>query len=337
MPASFNDLPLELVEEILNIIDRPCHLPTDQPTLAALNLTSKSLNILTAWRLYRAPRYSYSNWPLFSRTLMARKDLAALVKDLEFIGSDYVDDPLISEKFPQEVVDHYLAHMKPEKHFPLFADDDETTTLFTADGDGETSAYIEMDFILPLCSQTVEAIYVDLMSCHEAFNLIDPPTSLPALKRLTLDYPNSVEGWSTTLPVSTALLKAAAPNLQKLSISRVKSSLDFDFCLENLTHLAIWSSAIELDTFGKLLSLVPNLEKLEYECGEEAKEYGWEPVQAYSTIVLSGEGVGYVKKLKSFCINIRRCYPWLSEGDEVEDLNYLKRAFTERGVDFKYP
>ncbi|KAK4161610.1 hypothetical protein QBC43DRAFT_323313 [Cladorrhinum sp. PSN259] len=330
MPASFNDLAVEIVEEIINILDPPDEVP-DRLTLAGLNRTSKSLNALTTWRLYRAPRYRYSNWPLFARTVMARPDLAGLVKDLYFYGTKW-DDPLDPEKFPEEVATYYLKHLYPNFSLPLTNDDpDNVETLFTADADGEDKAYVEMDFILSFCWRSVETVFVNLMLCHQAFNLlrIDPPTSLPALKSLCFGYIDAVTGWALDhdLPVTLGLLKAAAPNLTRLEVCRVNTYIELDFVLEKVTELVIRYSAMKPEAFGMLLSLVPNVEKLVYEGGANFADE-WDQFDPPEALIQITE---HCPKLKSFKMDMSQdmCGEYISNS-QLED---MAREFAGRGIE----
>ncbi|KAK3988199.1 hypothetical protein QBC44DRAFT_371374 [Cladorrhinum sp. PSN332] len=333
MPASFNHLAIETVEQILDIIDPPgdSELP-DPITLARLNRTSKSLNALTTWRLYRAPRYRYSNWPLFARTVMARRDLAAMVKDLYF-GGNVFDDPLDPDKFPEEVATYYLKNMDPETHFPLTTDDPDEETLFSADGDGETSAYIEMDFILNLC-RNVETLFVNLMLCHEAFGLLDPPTSLPKLKSVNFGYNNAVDGFAVDHRLSYTILKAAGPSLTKLEISRANSCFGFDFALENVTELIVGYSAISGTAFRNLLSLVPNLEKLEYQGGGSMLDRDGLAEQFTTHEAMEAVEAARCLTLKSFRFDFTHNdidSQWLSR----EEVERAREWFKGRGVEFE--
>ncbi|KAK4216732.1 hypothetical protein QBC37DRAFT_416097 [Rhypophila decipiens] len=308
MPASFNSLPVEMVVEVVNHVDhhnhhncgdrhtRPC-IP--QSTLAALNRTSKLLNSLTTRHLYRAPRYRHSNWPLFARTLIVRKDLAALVKHLYFSGEN---DHLDPAKFPEEITAYYLEYY--EVCNPLTVDDpaSDTEALFVASGRGRREACVEMDFIVHLCAQTVETIFVDVSLYHDAFLLMQAPTALPALKTIIFDYMHAIEdGHLYLTPRLNDLIKAAAPALTRLELSRL--CLDqrhmYGGVLEGVTHLVIRCSAMRAWIFDTLLSLVPNLEILEYE-GGAGNDSKWcvRVHEAYDSIVRNCE------KLKSFCFDM---------------------------------
>ncbi|KAM7182760.1 hypothetical protein V8F33_014039 [Rhypophila sp. PSN 637] len=323
MPASFNSLSVEMVVEIVNHVDqsnhhncgdhhdrhdghtRPC-IP--QSTLAALNRTSKLLNSPTTRRLYRAPRYRHSNWPLFARTLMARKDLAALVKDLSFYGSEE-NEHMDPDKFPEEIAAYYLEYY--EVRYPLAVDDpaSDTEALFVASRRGRREACIEMDFIVHLCAQHVETIFVN-------------------------DYMHAIKDRHFILtPRLNDLIKAAAPTLTRLELSRL--FLDqrrmYGGVLERVAHLVVRSSALQPCYLDTLLCLVPNLEILEYEGGA-----GWKLEtdyfrlhEAYDLIVKNCE------KLKSFSFDMSAepDVDWASPRTWQSGMD-TRRDFASTGIKF---
>lgn len=334
MSASFSSLPLELVEDIINHVDPPgVDPPTNHSTLAALNQTSRLLNSFTTWRLYRTPRYRYSNWPLFARTLLARKDLAALVKDLYFHGTRW-DDPLDPEKFPKEVAAHYLQHWGPKLNYPLTVDASatNTATLFTADADGETDAYVEMDIILNLCAETVESIFVNMMLCYEAFDLLPAPASLPALKSLSFGYIDAVEGWAmdAEVPMVLNLLRAAADNLTRLELARVNSRLELDeIVLDKVTHLILHASALKPERLFTLLAYVPNVERLEYE-GAGGIDDEWDQFDPRDTVDFIGTNCKRLKHFRMDMTGDSGVLDFLTDGD----IESVKRDFAAMGVEF---
>lgn len=219
--------------------------------------------------------------------------------------------------------------MDPEKHYPLRSDDPDETTLFTASEDEEPEAYIEMDFILNLC-RNVERLFVNLMLCYEAFNLLDPPPSLSKLESVSFGYSNALYGFAIDHELSYTILRAA-PNLTKLGICRVNNCWGFDFTLENVTELVVGYSALSGTALKELLSLLPNLQRLEYEgggtsLGESAEQFT--PSQAMDAISEN------CPKLKYFCFDLTH--------DDI-DRDWLERTevdeatgwFTSRGIEFK--
>ena len=221
--------------------------------------------------------------------------------------------------------------MDPEKHYPLTSDDPDEATLFTASEDDDAEVYIEMDFILNLC-RNVEKLFVNLMLCYEAFNLLDPPPSLPRLASVSFGYSNAHYGFAIDHDLSYSIL-SAAPNLTRLSICRVKDCWGFDFALENVTELVIGYSALSGAALKELLSLVPNLQRLEYEgggtsLGDEAEQFT--PSQAMEAISEN------CRNLKYFCFDLT--YDDIDR-DWVERTEVEKATewFNSRGIEFKKP
>jgi hypothetical protein len=223
--------------------------------------------------------------------------------------------------------------MDPDFNYPLTTDDPENIeTLFTADADGEEKAYVEMDFILSFCRCSVETVYVNLMLCHQAFNQLqlDPPTSFPALKSLSFGYIDAVTGWALDhdLPVTSGLLKAAAPNLTRLEVCRVNTYVELDFVLEKVTELVIRYSAMKPEAFGTLLSLVPNVEKLTYEGGSNIADE-WDQFDPSDALIQITE---HCLKLKSFKMDMSQD-PYSPEHISSSDLENMQREFARRGIE----
>ncbi|KAM7212051.1 hypothetical protein V8F06_012583 [Rhypophila decipiens] len=354
MSASFNSLPVELVMEIVKHVDnklyirRDSHNPHNRPiarshipnqsTLAALNRTSKLLNLLTTRCLYRAPRYHHRNWPLLARTLLLRKDLAALVKDLWFHGSPS-DDASDPDKFPDEVAKLYLEHYQPRRAYGSPTIDAEENESLK----GKSS--VAMDIILSCCSQSVEAIFVDLELGCEAFRMIQAPSALPALKIISFDYINPVTqpGYIGRAPQLENLIKTAAPTLTTLQLCRLRVHHPIKCVLEKVTHLAICNSYMTPKGLNSLLRHVPNLEILEYEAEPEPDEdYEgsvdfWRHYQGQFFVDDAFDAIEKnCKKLKAFLLDMSADYEvdWASTSLR-ESLGNIARQFESKGIKFR--
>ncbi|KAK4222917.1 hypothetical protein QBC38DRAFT_518122 [Podospora fimiseda] len=299
--VSFNDLPVEIVEHILDELPLDDWKRHNRRTLDNISRTSKLLHALTTPRLYRAPLGEYKesqstddgeNWPLLVRTLIARKDLRKLVKTLNFSGTEWESWDYAPQLFPVEVAALYHQYMKPDKHYPLESTDPAEYTVFTAESarwessrdgcewtDQRIVPCFDLDILLSFCSTSLESLTIELSryDASTTFQLCPAPTSLPALRHIHFEYalvegefnPEAREIGGT---IVTPLLRAAQKNCESVQFTGMvecRLEVDFDFCLERVKSAKIDYCLLTHHDFKTLFRLMPNLESFQCNLGDD--------------------------------------------------------------------
>ncbi|KAK4454897.1 hypothetical protein QBC34DRAFT_490035 [Podospora aff. communis PSN243] len=287
--------------------------------LASLCLVSRRLNKLATPRLYRSlsEYYVKTGWLLLVRTLVARRDLAELVKDLEIKGLTIPNDlPLPLPEVAAYYADQLALH--PDAGLPE---------------NGFTSSDPDLDAL----SEAVTALMVSLCPnletltcesyCREEDGPMFPlckPASMPHLVELTFTHADTELGFE--LGEAAPLLRAA-PNLEILCLQQAGSwQLPDDLKLERVTFLSMWG-CIEGGELVAMLRLCPNLEELKYECGGPC--YGYEhfsPREAADAVLAHGP------HLKKFELDLNEWESMQVPDFTTQDMQAAKRVLEGRGV-----
>ncbi|KAM7220396.1 hypothetical protein V8F06_004175 [Rhypophila decipiens] len=386
-PRSFLEVfPLEIV---LKILDEFCHHtrlspcqtclslncscecihPSHKPpitawvrALASLNRTCRRLNELTTARLYRDPTAARHSPALLTRTLIARPDLARLVRFLR-VGeraSDYYGG-VISEEVCDYVVNKVIDRRQARGLEARSREDcraqlgrlgyrycatlDVMTSLCTnieaVDGDD----ILTDDALEPLCERRVE----DSSPLPFQTDVFWTPGELafPKLKMINLSYADTEYGF----PMSTfqGLLGCAALSVQALRLCQLCScdivrvpirmtmqgTVSATARLYMVTHIIVDDGVLDFQDLLNLVELCPNVEYFRYTCGGprvalEGEQFG--PQHAVdAALALQGGGQGW-KRLKEISLGLwADDFKELWDEDEVPD---AERMFAERGIKF---
>ncbi|KAK4164672.1 hypothetical protein QBC43DRAFT_317312 [Cladorrhinum sp. PSN259] len=339
----FPELPAEIIAEILDSICPECtnggiHSHGDEPhpakTFASLCVTSKHLKEFAVKRLYRRP--DCRKWWLLGRTLVARRDLGELVRQL------YLDEPELawldnSKRDGQELEEleeYYLERRDPAIYPPisqssLWGRFNETLYDFGANA--------HIDVILSLCPN-VELLHSTIWF-FDAFGFCKPQ-SLQRLKHIKIIRADT-EG---SLDIGECKhLFLAAPNLEAMEFvdagsvqgrnsSSSKVLLD-RVKLDRVTQISFERSGLDAEGLRTILRWTPNVQRINYE-HIDTQPGQFTPREALQ--VLGDEGMA--KQLREFTFEIdedvgQDLWGW---GDE-DELKALEREFKERGIRFKAP
>lgn len=238
----------------------------DIPTLAALCLTSKHVNVIATPYLYHRP--TCRQWPLLARTLLARPDLARHVKHLSTRDWVPVYFALKEPGFPAEVARYW----------------DEKVEYHVEAGEGAApecleAENMEMNLVVSLCPG-LEELDTPLVRA-DAF-LFSGPWSMRRLKTVAAAYDDP--GYGMNLG-ALARLAAAAPSLSTLIAWQVNSCYDMPV-LGNVTRLRLGRGSLGLEGFGDALRACPRLEEFEYSAGGSVIGHEqFTPLEAQDTLV----------------------------------------------------
>jgi hypothetical protein len=280
--AQFNNLPVELVDAILQALclnctppeddgcrtcySPICHCSAEEPAdcsrvaaLAALCRTSRQLNSLAIVHLYHRPICD-SRMALLARTLLARKDLASLVRDLR-IGEVHFDPSQLDPETAAHFTRQFQAYLDA-----LSEDERESATAHSEplDKNGQFSddAYVAVDIMSSLCPN-LETLHATL-SYFEGFRLC-APQSMPHLRTVALSHADTELG----IDLATAItLFRAAPNITRMTFYMISACSNLaDVVLDKVTHLDFRNSALSSDALSLILAACPNVETFKYQCG----------------------------------------------------------------------
>jgi hypothetical protein len=286
--AQFSNLPVELVDAILQALclgctppeDDGCHTcyspicccsagsPADNSrvaALAALCLTSRQLNSLATVHLYHRPICD-DRMALLARTLLARKDLALLVKDLR-VGEVQFD--------PSQLDPETAAHFT--RQFQAYQDglsDDERESAgpdrlpLGQNGQLSHESPVTIDIMSSLCPN-LKTLHATL-GYFEGFRLCTPQ-SMPHLQTVTISHSDTELG----IDLATAIpLFRAAPNITRMAFYMIAGCSDLGgVTLDKVTSLDFQNSSFSSDALTLILTAFPNLETFKYECGGASVGY----------------------------------------------------------------
>jgi hypothetical protein len=334
----FNNLPLELVEGIVAGFCVECtgeeeqccyssncyHVDEETATaarlssLASLCLTSRHLNSVATRHLYHRP--SYMRWWLLARTLLARTDLAQLIKGMRFANYRSVS----KEDCPREVLAYFteqkeayldrVPETKREKHRRRLGEDD----LYEGNGN------IELDIMASLCPS--------LTSLHAVVGYFGSfrfctPQSMMRLHTIVISHADTELG----LHLENARpLFQAAPNIASITYNMLSSSSGLDFALDKVTTLDLQYSTIDGESLANLLKAFPNLETFRYGMGGAIVSYVQFTVDDAKDAFLR-----HAPNLKSVVLDTLDNDHYDEDWD-VDEMREMGRELEERGVRFEF-
>jgi hypothetical protein len=285
--------------------------------LASLCRASKHLNQLATWRLYHSliDRKTVSGWGLLARTLIARRDLAALVRHL---SADHLEELSDDSLLPPEVVSFFANQVALNPDVGLKADG---LKSHLSDSDSDAPAA----FLTSLCPNIVTAKFTSPGDRdHPAALGLCPPRSLQSLRDVQISHWDTENGFD--LSVYTQLFRAA-PNITLLRLVQADCSQPLEeeeetLKLESVTDLELLSSCMTGDELTRILRLCPNVQRLQYVCGGPL--YGDEQFTPDEAVAVVRE---HAPKLRRFELDLR---DWLGEDDWDEDDMLEAKGVLER-------
>jgi hypothetical protein len=300
--------------------------PSSLTGLASLCRASKQLNQLATWRLYHtlvAPESALS-WLLLARTLIERRDLAALVRHFYLDHLRMPEDPSL---FPPEVMAYYAEQVA------LVPDAGLNETSLTEPDESDPYGVSQYDAALALMASLCPNLSTGGFVAGAAsgnpstFTLCPPATMLP-LREVQVAH------WDTECGFDLSLLTPlfrAAPNLRLLRLIQVgcDEPLEEGLRLEHLTDLELPCSCNSADELVRMLRLCPNLRRLQYVCGGAL--YGDEqfsPQQAVAAVL------EHAPNLQTFELDLMDGLG-MEDFDE-EDVREAKEALEQRGIECKF-
>ncbi|KAK4142202.1 uncharacterized protein C8A04DRAFT_30159 [Dichotomopilus funicola] len=246
--------------------------------LASLCRASKYLNQLTTWRLYHSLIEQKTNlgWARLARTLIRRKDLAALVRHL-FV--EFQEKRSYHSFLPPEVNSYFAEQVALTPGVGLKADS--LTRSELADTASEPAAAL----LTSLCPNLLTAKFASPMDPGLPVALgLSPPGSLASLRDVQILHLDPE--FTFDLSVYTRFFRAA-PNIRLLRLLQVICSqpLEEGLGLENVTDLELLISCMAGDDLAHILRLCPNVQRLTYVCGPLYEVDQFNPREAVAMVL----------------------------------------------------
>ncbi|KAL2131851.1 hypothetical protein VTI74DRAFT_4539 [Chaetomium olivicolor] len=347
------NLPAELIEEIGKTLCPHCNPPVrevacfdiiqdtgcsgtqpeDQARASALSslcLTSRQLNLVATRHLYHRPHCE--RWWLLSRTLIARQDLAQLVKEMHICYEHGLEHD-------GQVLFEALEYLKTQ--FRAHANKLPGKEVLVCLQDVEHHDFLPEEHNLPV--EVLTSLCPNLEILHAQVNIGDafrfcPPHSLLRLRDVGLGHgPRHDDQFGTFLDWVAGLFRAA-PNITHLVCQRVDGCDELGLTLKHLTSLEFRASRLDSEGLANVLSMCPNLKMLTYELGYwpgvNPDQFG--AVEAATTILEN------TPNLESFRVDAQDA-PWFGSfldnykyGWELDARKELKRVLEGRGICVKY-
>ncbi|KAH6612839.1 hypothetical protein B0J18DRAFT_441228 [Chaetomium sp. MPI-SDFR-AT-0129] len=276
--------------------------------LGSLCRASKYLNQLTTWRLYHSliGRKTPFVWALIARTLIRRKDLAALVRHLSVESLEKPSDQCF---LPPEVESYFAEQVALTPDVGLRAD-------------SLTSSEAAAALLTSLCPNLLTAEFASPMDPGLPVALgLCPPGPLGSLRDVQISHPDRKLRFDLSV---FARLFRDVPDIRLLRLIRASCSqpLEEGLKLENVTDLELLSSCMAGDDFAHILRLCPNVQRLTYVCGAYGDDQ-FNPHEA-AAIVLE-----HSPKLQRFELDLAAPCPGEHQWDEddiVEAQGVLERS-----------
>jgi hypothetical protein len=285
--------------------------------LASLCRASKYLNHLTTWRLYHSliDMKTILGWALLARTLIRRRDLAALVKHLSV---DFLEKSNDDSFLPPEVESYFATQVALTPDVGLKTDS--LTRSVLCDSASEAAAAL----LTSLCPNLSTAKFASPADPDLPTALgLCPPGSLQFLRDVRMSHCDPELGHGFDLAVFARLFRAA-PNITFLRLIQAgcPQPLEEDLKLESVTDLELLVSCMSGDELAHILRLCPNVLHLQYVCGGPLSgDEQFTPDEAVA-IVLE-----HVPKLRRFDLDLTH---WLGEDRWDEDDMLEAKGVLER-------
>ncbi|KAM7199958.1 hypothetical protein V8F33_004132 [Rhypophila sp. PSN 637] len=389
-PCSFLEIfPLEIVEMILDefchhtrlspcqtclSLDCSCEYihPSRRPpittwvrALASLNRTCRRLNELIMARLYRDPTTARHSPTLLTRTLIARPDLARLVRFLRVdkgpsglsyygnVTSEEVVDYVVNKIIARRQAWGLEAQSREDCQAQLgsleyCASKDVMTSLCTNIEAIYSDGILMDDPVFPLCERGVED------SSHRTFqrNVFWTPGELAfsKLKMIDLSHTDEEDGL-IGFPMSKfqGLLGCAALSVQALRLWQpwscdivrvpismtVQGTVSATVRLDMVTRIIIDDGLLHFQDLLDLVELCPNVEYFKYTSGDLMDE-GFGPQQAIDAVLaLRGGGQGW-NRLKEIDLALRVDDFLLMELWDEDEVPVAEQMCAKRGIKLRW-
>ncbi|EAQ88580.1 predicted protein [Chaetomium globosum CBS 148.51] len=260
----------------------------------------------------KACRKTLFAWALIARTLIRRKDLAALVRH---ISVEYQEKHSDHSFLPPEVESYFAEQVALTPDVGLKADS--LTRSELADSASDAAAAL----LTSLCPNLLTAKFASLIDPGLPVALgLCPPGSLRSLRDVQILHSDPELGFDLLV---FARLFHATPNIRLLRLIQASCSqrLEEGLKLENVTDLELLSSCMSGDDLAHILRLCPNVQRLQYVCGPLYEYDQFTPHEAV-TIVLE-----HSPKLQRFELDLTDWlgYDHWDEGDILEAKGVLER------------
>ncbi|KAK5658122.1 hypothetical protein OQA88_2678 [Cercophora sp. LCS_1] len=276
------------------------HESVNYKALASVCRTSRRLNQLATWRLYHSLTNfeTRDRWRQIARTLIARPDIAQLVKHLilhdtapvcqvgEWAGG-------LDQSLPPEVNDHFkrLVVQYPEAGF--------TPTELSRRFMAENNLTAQLALMASLCPN------LDMLDCniYPDTNCVEygfcPPGSMQSLHSLRIQFTDCFLSPFSLRP-GFQLLRAA-PNIRFLRIFSAKGChIPKDLVLKELTEVDLRMCLMHEEQFVAFLKMCPNLRRLRYKHYKHDPDWrsavegmGFSPVTAALAVSLHAPNLEY--------------------------------------------
>jgi hypothetical protein len=281
-PGQLSKLPPEILEQVLDglcvhhvhdirdYVDEWSFEPYESPGhqykdvtasftgLASLCRASKYINQLTTWRLYHSliNRNTFLGWGLIARTLIRRKDLAALVRHLSV---EYLEKRSDNSLLPPEVLSYFAEQVAVTPDAGLKAD------RLTMSDYGDSANEAAAALLTSLCPNLLTAKFSSPLNLDIRVALgLCPPGSLRSLRDVQILHSDTERPDGFNLLAFAPLLRAA-PNITLLRLIQAGCPQPPEGLMpENVTDLELLSSCMSGDELAHILRLCPNVQHLQY-------------------------------------------------------------------------
>ncbi|KAL2022207.1 hypothetical protein VTK56DRAFT_5817 [Thermocarpiscus australiensis] len=335
----FCNLPAEIVDAIVGVLClhctpgdvRQCFIesrdcanpgPTEHSRVSALLslcLTSRQLNSVATRHLYHRPLVR-ERW-LLARTLVAREDLALLVRDWHTGNMPLAKELSCPPEVETYFADQYRSwvNRQPEDRALLACNSKDKYDRMI-----KRSSSFPLDILTSLCPN-LETLHAYIGDYY--VSMFFPPQSLLRLQNVALRRPYS-EDYNIHRDLRDFIpLFRAAPNITKILFHDMRGCDELGLTLDKLTHLNIRDCAFDGVSLANILRACPNLETLEYDMGVYVFA-DFTPNEARDAIFR------HCPNLKIFRLYI--CAVVYGDGNWDVDLEELEQTLMERGVRFEF-
>lgn len=283
-------------------------------------MVSRQLNDTATRHLYH--HVHGQRWWLLARTLLARNDLARVIRSIR-IGFYWTGDEI---GCPPEVAAYYKSQRKIYLDaLPEDARREAMSRLSEDELDTGSNTNIQANVLCSLCPnlETLGAIigYFDVFR-------FSAPDSMPLLRKIALSHADTELGIDLQ---NVAALFRAAPNITHAVFHMASACSTLDgVSLPKLTSLEFQSSALDAPLLVEILSVSVNLEILRYEMGGACVGYDQFGIQEAQAAFLT-----HAPNLKSLSLEAGDNDNWDEDWDAAE-AGEMGKVLEKHGVQFEF-
>ncbi|KAK4098188.1 hypothetical protein N658DRAFT_226133 [Parathielavia hyrcaniae] len=292
--------------------------------LASLCRVSRHFNQLATWRLYHSlvSWRTDSSWQLIARTLIEREDLAKLVKHLSLDpeGLDIPDDP---SHFLPNVVAYFEEEVAPSATDAGLHPGSLTSNYENSEN------YLQDAAVLALMTSLCQNLStIDFGSTREqgAAFASCPEGSLLSLRHVQVSHYDTEGGFALD---QLFPLFEAAPNISLLRLDMIGNvgPPEEGLRLEHLADLELHSCCITAQSLARILSLCPNLRRLQYWSGGMLyRDDQFGPREAVAAVLQ------HTPHLKEFELNLCQWQSFSNDEFSEDEMYEAKLALENRGI-----